>query len=107
MENHEKHWKKLILILLIIKTWQFADITQFSDAHFVCFLFLLNKLCFCFVSNMADRFDWLLQWKDGQPEMGWSDYLAYLVPWIANKSAGSLVDAVPCNIDEKTPYMTG
>ena len=26
------------------------------------------------------RFDWLLQWKDGQPEMGWSDYLAYLVP---------------------------
>ena len=26
------------------------------------------------------RFDWLLQWKDGQPEMGWSDYLSYLVP---------------------------
>lgn len=25
------------------------------------------------------KFDWLLQWKDGQPEMGWSDYLAYLV----------------------------
>ena len=53
---------------------------------------------------MADRFDWLLQWKDGQPEMGWSDYLAYLVPWIATKSAGSLVDAVPC-IDEKASYI--
>eukprot|EP00435_Cladocopium_sp_Y103_P005415 s4721_g1.t2 len=25
------------------------------------------------------KFDWLLKWKDGQPEMGWSDYLAYLV----------------------------
>ncbi|CAK9020310.1 unnamed protein product, partial [Durusdinium trenchii] len=24
------------------------------------------------------KFDWLLQWKDGAPEMGWSDYLAYL-----------------------------
>eukprot|EP00438_Fugacium_kawagutii_P015968 Skav227105 [mRNA] locus=scaffold199:233538:241840:+ [translate_table: standard] len=26
------------------------------------------------------RFDWLLQWKDGAPEMGWHDYLSYLVP---------------------------
>ena len=49
-ENHGKPWKtlkKLILILLIMKTWQFADITQFSDTHFVCFLILLSKLCFC------------------------------------------------------------
>lgn len=26
------------------------------------------------------RYDWLLQFQDGQPAMGWHDYLCYLAP---------------------------
>ena len=39
--------------------------------------------------NHGPRFDWLLQWKDGQPEMGWSDYLAYLVPQLLSNRVPS------------------
>ena len=42
--------------------------------------------------NHGPRFDWLLQWKDGQPEMGWSDYLAYLVPQLLSNRVPSTVN---------------
>ena len=29
--------------------------------------------------DMGPRYDWLLQFEDGKPAMGWENYLSYLV----------------------------